>query len=689
MSKESQESSGSPYALSQTSSLFLNREKGQGIKRKQMELSPPHNKFTSLYDGNRTFSHTDSSVRITNLQKSATNNREKKSMLNAEIERLKTERPTQELELQKLQDTCNSVKDQLKFLKDQIEGLDHHKELSLKALQSKYNLKIQQMKLTHDQRLLDLKEGISSAIENIIRQGVLKDQSEKSKLLLEQQDLQAQIKQQEQYYNRKLIKLKEEHNKRLIQLTTSMDETIDNLKQEIALFSDKQEIHHAQVEKHTQELLHLEKTYQKYTSILQQLNAKNKDKESEIQLLRNNINHKKQQILDLNDHQKYNNEQVIDLTSKSLAFEKTLSQQEDTRRHLHGILQELKGNIRVYCRIRPQNKEEKADPLATIEVPDDELNENANQELIISKDLDTMYHKNNSTYKFQFDKVFLSKLDNSEIFEELSQLIQSSLDGYNVCVFAYGQTGSGKTFTMSHPRDGMITTSINKIFCDIEELSVHGWEYSIKGQFIEIYNESIVDLFVSHNSKIKHEIKHDDIEGKTSITNIATVDLTSKLQAEAILEKANKNRTTASTLANERSSRSHSIFMLKLYGKNSKTGAIREGTLNLIDLAGSERLAVSGAKGDRLKETQAINRSLSCLGDVIYALGQPNSVSSHIPYRNSKLTYLLKHSLGGNSKTLMFVNISPLEKNFNETVNSLRFATKVNSTKLQSKRPDK
>lgn len=685
MSRESQEFLGPPFALSQTSPLLLNREKPQGTKRKQMELSPPYKKIPSIEDVSRTFSHTDSSIRMTSLHSPSTTSRERKSMLNAEIERLKTERPTQELELQKLQDTYNSSKDQLKFLKDQLGGLEHHKELSLKALQSKYNLKIQQMKLAHDQRLLDLKEGISSAIENIIRQGVLKDQAEKSKLLRERQDLKSQIKQQEQLYNRKLIKLKEEHNKRLIQLTNAMDETIENLKQEIDLFTIKQQSHHALIEKHTKELLVLEQTYQKYANILQQLNAKNNDRESEIQLLRNNINKKKQQIVGLKSLQDHNDKLVIDLTSKSAAFEKTLAQQEETRRHLHGLLQELKGNIRVYCRIRPRNKEEISESLAVIEVPDDELNDSANQELIISKSLDSLYHKNNSTYNFQFDKVFLSKLDNSEIFEELSQLIQSSLDGYNVCVFAYGQTGSGKTFTMSHPQDGMITSSINKIFCDINELSVHGWEYTVKGQFIEIYNESIVDLFVTNNSKVKHEIKHDDIEGKTTVTNIATVDITSENQAQAILEKANRNRTTASTLANERSSRSHSIFMLKIYGKNSKTGAIREGTLNLIDLAGSERLAVSGAKGDRLKETQAINRSLSCLGDVIYALGQPHAISSHIPYRNSKLTYLLKHSLGGSSKTLMFVNISPLEKNLNETINSLRFATKVNSTKLQLK----
>lgn len=333
---------------------------------------------------------------------------------------------------------------------------------------------------------------------------------------------------------------------------------------------------------------------------------------------------------------------------------------------------------------------------------DDDFNDDAYQELIISKDaaLDTTTNslssyslhqskKNNSTYKFQFDKIFSPCLLNQDIFGELSQLIQSSLDGQNVSVFAYGQTGSGKTWTMSHPETGMIPLSMQMIFDNIEELSLKGWTYSVEGQFLEIYNETVIDLLSSDGNLKKHEIKHDDIKGRTTVTNVATVNVTSKCQAKYILDRASKNRSTASTKSNERSSRSHSIFILKLRGKNVKTEEHCEGTLNLIDLAGSERLNNSQAKGERLRETQAINKSLSCLGDVIYSLGQQQSgqVQQHIPYRNSKLTFLLKHSLGGNSKTLMFVNISPLSRNFNETVNSLRFATKVNSTKLGDNKP--
>lgn len=354
-----------------------------------------------------------------------------------------------------------------------------------------------------------------------------------------------------------------------------------------------------------------------------------------------------------------------------------LVNQETKRRTLHAQLQDLKGNIRVFCRIRavPDNIK-----LINFDFPDDDLNEDAKQELSIVKD-NIGISNSTSSYKFLFDKIFSMDHTNEYIFEEYSQLIQSCIDGSNVCVFAYGQTGSGKTFTMSHPSNGMIPLSIKKVFDDIKELDAQEqqWEYEVCGKFIEIYNESIIDLLNPQLSE-KHEIKHDDINCKTTITNITAISITSPAQANSILEQVNKRRSTAATKSNDKSSRSHSIFIIDIKGTNRASGVKTFGTLNLIDLAGSERINVSQVEGERLKETQAINKSLSAVGDVISSLN--SSQGSHIPYRNSKLTYLLKHSLGRNSKTLMFVNISPLSSNFNETINSLRFATKVNSTKL-------
>src|SRR5579859_6315532 len=282
-----------------------------------------------------------------------------------------------------------------------------------------------------------------------------------------------------------------------------------------------------------------------------------------------------------------------------------------------------------------------------------------------------------------FLQVFTPKSANDEIFEEISQLVQSALDGYNVCIFAYGQTGSGKTYTMSSPKDGMIPQAVHQIYSVSESLKDKGWTYTMEGSFLEIYNENINDLLgkAEEMDKKKHEIKHDTQRGKTTVTDLTSVKLVSSEIVSQLLERASGNRSVAATKANERSSRSHSVFILKLSGTNSITGESSEGVLNLIDLAGSERLVHSQSTGERLKETQAINKSLSCLGDVIYALGNAKE-GGHVPYRNSKLTYLLQYSLGGNSKTLMFVNVSPLKQHLSETLCSLRFATKVPTLNL-------
>ena len=152
-------------------------------------------------------------------------------------------------------------------------------------------------------------------------------------------------------------------------------------------------------------------------------------------------------------------------------------------------------------------------------------------------------------------------------------------------------------------------------------------------------------------------------------------------QLDSVMQSAARSRSVACTNMNAQSSRSHSVFMLHLYGHNSETGTVMQGALNLCDLAGSERLDRSGAGADakRLKETQAINKSLSCLGDVFSSLA---SGSSHVPYRNSKLTYLLQDCLSGDGKALMFVNLSPTMLSSHESLCSLRFAQRVSQVEL-------
>jgi kinesin family member C1 len=239
---------------------------------------------------------------------------------------------------------------------------------------------------------------------------------------------------------------------------------------------------------------------------------------------------------------------------------------------------------------------------------------------------------------FSFDRVFGPQSQNAEVFEEISQLVQSALDGYNVCIFCYGQTGSGKTFTMS-AADGMIPRAVQQIYAEATRLEEKGWKYKMEGSFVEVYNENLNDLLGKSEDldKKKLEIRHDTAKKQTIITDVTAVLLDGPERVHEMLKRATNNRSVAATKANERSSRSHSVFILKLLGVNSITGERSEGTLNLVDLAGSERLAHSQATGERLKETQSINKSLTCLGDVINALGNAKE-GSHIPYRNSKVS---------------------------------------------------
>ena len=313
-----------------------------------------------------------------------------------------------------------------------------------------------------------------------------------------------------------------------------------------------------------------------------------------------------------------------------------LRTEETLRRKLHNQVQELKGNIRVFCRVRPSLEGDTIDT-ARITYPDDET-DSKEVEVMGPEEKSSLGNITTKKYPFSFDRVFGPRSQNRDVFEEISQLVQSALDGYNVCIFCYGQTGSGKTYTMS-ANDGMIPLAVNQIYDTAKSLEEKGWKYKMEGSFIEVYNEVLNDLLgkADEFDKKKHEIKHDLQKGKTVITDITTVELDSPGKVDSILQRASSNRSVASTKANERSSRSHSVFILKLIGENSITGEKSEGTLNLVDLAGSERLAHSGATGERLKETQSINKSLSCLGDVIGALGQGKE-GGHIPYRNSKVS---------------------------------------------------
>nr|XP_004663566.1 kinesin-like protein KIFC3 isoform X4 [Jaculus jaculus] len=339
------------------------------------------------------------------------------------------------------------------------------------------------------------------------------------------------------------------------------------------------------------------------------------------------------------------------------------------RKKCHNELVRLKGNIRVIARVRPVTKEDGEGPEATNAVsfdPDDDS--------IIH-----LLHKGKPV-SFELDKVFSPWASQQDVFQEVQALITSCIDGFNVCIFAYGQTGAGKTYTMEGTPDnpGINQRALQLLFSEVQE-KASDWQYNITVSAAEIYNEVLRDL-LGKEPQEKLEIRLcPDGSGQLYVPGLTEFQVQSVDDINKVFEFGHTNRTTEFTNLNEHSSRSHALLIVTVRGVDCSTGLRTTGKLNLVDLAGSERVGKSGAEGSRLREAQHINRSLSALGDVIAAL---RSRQGHVPFRNSKLTYLLQDSLSGDSKTLMVVQVSPVEKNTSETLYSLKFAERVRSVEL-------
>eukprot|EP00929_Paragymnodinium_shiwhaense_P080678 TRINITY_DN42096_c0_g1_i1.p1 TRINITY_DN42096_c0_g1~~TRINITY_DN42096_c0_g1_i1.p1 ORF type:complete len:986 (-),score=231.51 TRINITY_DN42096_c0_g1_i1:130-3087(-) len=342
---------------------------------------------------------------------------------------------------------------------------------------------------------------------------------------------------------------------------------------------------------------------------------------------------------------------------------------ESQRRELHNTVQDLKGNIRVFCRVRPSDQLE----------ADSALHSPEPNRLGLAH--------NDEFYSFGFDRVFMEHTMQSELFDEVEGLVQSALDGFKVCIFAYGQTGSGKTYTMQGTDEpgcwGLIPRSLSKIFHASQKMRSQGWTWSLQASFLEVYNENPRDLLRSssgghvgdreNRAGPQHAIQHHDAWG-TIVTNVTAVEVASLQQISELMARAAKQRAVGFTESNAVSSRSHSIFALYLRGTDPQ-GTELCGALHLVDLSGSERLDKSHSSGERLKETQSINKSLSSLVDVFAAKAEGRV---HVPFRNSKLTYLMEPCLSGQGKTLMVVNVRPEAIHSHESLCSLRFARQVN-----------
>lgn len=291
---------------------------------------------------------------------------------------------------------------------------------------------------------------------------------------------------------------------------------------------------------------------------------------------------------------------------------------------------------------------------------------------------------------FTFDQTYGPGCTQREIYDKTaSPIVDSVLEGFNGTIFAYGQTGAGKSFTMEGKQDppelqGIIPNSFKHIFEEIAVSNDGQRQYLIRASYLEIYNEEIRDL-LSKNSKRRLELK-ESVDSGVYVKDLTSFVVKSVDEIDHVMQAGKKNRSVGSTLMNQTSSRSHSIFTITV--ETSEPGAdgeqhFRVGKLNMVDLAGSERQSKTGATGDRLKEATKINLSLSALGNVISAL--VDSRTSYIPYRDSKLTRLLQDSLGGNTKTVMIANCGPADYNYDETLSTLRYASRAKNIKNKPK----
>jgi kinesin family member C1 len=358
------------------------------------------------------------------------------------------------------------------------------------------------------------------------------------------------------------------------------------------------------------------------------------------------------------------------------------------RRALHNKIQDMRGSIRVFVRVRPVLDGDVEDGMTRNDI-DTVINCGVDSESLelcantsrLQKQAVAETNKRPEVRKYKFDAVFGPKSSQEDVFDEVSMFVQSALDGFQVCLFSYGQTGSGKTHTMQGgPGDarGLIPRSVEQILAVTKEMRRQGWEYSLEATFLEIYNESVRDLLSPPSSSSSGgkglPIHFDTKTGYADVPGLVRNVIHSQKDIFHVLDTAAENRSVASTSMNAVSSRSHSVFSLHIRGENKHKGVVVRGKLNLCDLAGSERLARSQAEGDRLKETQAINKSLSTLADVFTALAKN---ASHVPFRNSKLTHLLQPCFRGDGKTLMLVSLSPTDASAHESLCSLRFASQV------------
>lgn len=344
------------------------------------------------------------------------------------------------------------------------------------------------------------------------------------------------------------------------------------------------------------------------------------------------------------------------------AAEHELLAAQRLRRNIHNAILDLKGQLRVCCRVRPLNELEKRKQDAeAVRALSDSVVE-------VSK---------GST--FTLDSVFGPESTQEEVFENCRDLVQSAVHGYNATIFSYGNTGAGKTYTMygTVEEEGIAPRCVTELFDVLDGLRCDR-SVTVAASMVELYSDRLIDMLaerrpgdVGEQPKLK---LRQDQNGRVQVEGLEEREANDVHQMRALLRRGARQRAVKANAMNSQSSRSHLIFTIKITSTGRQTSEVISGKLLLCDLGGSEKLGRTGVTGTQMKESIELNKSLSALGDVIEAVA---GRKQQVPYRNHKLTQLLQDSIGGSAKTLMFVNVSPALSNLDQTTHSLKYAMRA------------
>lgn len=587
--------------------------------------------------------------RVQDLSKALEESRQNTSQLEEDLQEMQKQEERMQEELEGLKDVLRSEKQNLVEVSSELNELRSRRDEKESALQTalleKQNLEMRLAKFSKGELENNTRKELVEATNQVLH----KIQDE---LKMRNSELHAA----------------EETKKRLVSEKSLLEERISRLEkkkfEEIQMLEKNAEQERKSLRLQVSEL---EKKLEEVTQKLAVTESTLANKDNELSTLQVNVK-ELEELREMKEDIDRKNEQtaaILKMQGAQLAeFQALYKEEQVLRKRYFNMIEDMKGKIRVYCRLRPLTEKEISEK---------------ERHVLTSVDEFTVEHlwRDDKIKQHLYDRVYDGKATQEDVFDDTKYLVQSAVDGYNVCIFAYGQTGSGKTFTIygSDSNPGLTPLATSELF-KILKRDRNKFSFSLKAYMVELYQDTLVDLLLPKQAKrLKLDIKKDS-KGMVTVENATVVPISTYDDLKSIIQRGSEQRHTTGTLMNEQSSRSHLILSIVIQSTNLQTQSVARGKLSFVDLAGSERVKKSGSAGNQLKEAQSINKSLSALGDVISAL---SSGSQHIPYRNHKLTMLMSDSLGGNAKTLMFVNISPAESNLEESHNSLTYASRVRS----------